>query len=53
MSGPSSTVSSLTTAAACQICGAPVEYLGRDWHHFDASDHLVEVVVWIVPEAAS
>jgi hypothetical protein len=51
MSGRSSEVSSLTTAAACAICSRPVEYLGTDWHHPDASDHPVEVVVWIIPEA--
>lgn len=39
------------TASACSVCSKPVEYLGRDWHHADESDHAVEIVVWLVPEA--
>jgi hypothetical protein len=51
MSGPSLHDSRLTTAAACSICSRPVELLGTCWHHAEESDHSVEVVVWIVPEA--
>jgi len=51
MSGRSSELFVWKTSAACSICSRPVELLGMEWHHSTEADHLVEVVVRLVPES--